>query len=206
MTKIFILSVFCICALFISCKRTPADEFKAYTISLTYANGNICKEDSMEMTSAVCLSLIHFDNSGNCYAYDRMDSCRSSFYKGVIPDSVREHLKNTIIELHNKFPKEYIEDATGSCAPDISIVLESDTATKFHFIQISPKLLDKEINHFISLLNPIEKNETVLKYKYYITTKVAYLYELRYGFAPINGRYLPHVEFKKPTIIDEPIE
>jgi hypothetical protein len=173
-----------------SCKTQKQDElFDRFAIATTYANNNQTKEDSLEMTNTICTSLIYFDRNANCFIFDRTMN-GVEFYKCKLPDSISSNLIYYITDLQKRFPKKH--NNRGHCAPDISIVLENDTITDYHFIQNYEKKDLEFIFNFIqnNKQNSVDSIETILKYKHYIVSEVAYSKRGRYDFEPINNKYM----------------
>jgi hypothetical protein len=179
-----------------ACGTPKSDPFDRFVLATTFANNNQTKYDSLEMTNTVCLTLLYLDQNSNCYIYKRTDK-GPKFYKSVLNKQDTEEFMTLLKDLKTRFPKKY--NVRPSCVQDISLISENDTLTEYKFIQTDPRttteFIDKIISHrSVRLTDSIE---TVLKYKSYIVSKVSYFNKDRYGFEPINDRYLDrhHIKF-----------
>jgi hypothetical protein len=173
-----------------SCKTKKQDDlFDRFVIATTYQNNNLSREDSLEMTNTICTSLIYFDRHANCFIFERKKS-GVEFYKCKLTESISSNLIYFISDLQKRFPKK--RNISEHCAPDISIILENDTITDYHFIQSYENKDLEFISKFIqnNKQTSVDSIETILKFKHYIVSEVAYSNQRRYGFEPVNYKYL----------------
>ncbi|MCW3105014.1 MAG: hypothetical protein JWO09_3454 [Bacteroidetes bacterium] len=172
-----------------SCESPEKETFDRFIIATTYSNNNQTRSDSLEMTNTICLSLIYVDKNSNCYIYKRTEK-NPQFYKCHLSKSKTESFKTLLNDLKSKFPKKY--NLSSHCSPDITVICENDTLTDFRFIQTNPDATIKYIENFIATQTkePTDTIETIMKYKSYIVSQLSYFNRDRYGFEPINYRYL----------------
>ncbi len=175
-----------------ACKNEPKQQprkFDRYIIASTYSNNNQTAGDSLEMTNTICLDLVYLDTDGNCFIYRRTREHAPEFYKCIPTITDQNLFMDSLESLQQQFPKKY--KFHGHCAPDITLLLEKKQVTDYHFIQTDPTKILKFVTAFIDqqTKDSIGADETLLKYQYYIVSKVAYMSRSRYGFEPVNNLY-----------------
>ncbi len=177
-------------ALFIAAcsKREQPHEFDRLIIATTYANNNLSSADSLELTNTVCTSLIFMDEILNCLL---MNSSRKGdrYYAARLDKTDADSLSRFVFDLRKRFPQRY--NFSNRCAPDINIVVENDTTTDYHFIQ---NYRSGDIEYIFKFVEahatvPVDTPEVILKYRYYIVARVAYLTKDRFGLNPVNYLY-----------------
>jgi hypothetical protein len=170
-------------------KNVPSRRFDRYVFAFTYANNSIDNIDKKDLLGTICHRLIFLTKNNYCEVLSQYNDS-VHFFKGYLKPNHADSLVKLIEGINSKYKNTFNPEP--NCIPDMNIIVENDTSTTHKFVNYYDKTIYALVNDF-ETKNNLKKTDTIenlLKYRYYITTKVSLYVKLHYDIPSFNHRML----------------